>query len=178
MPRDLSTLAPPPLAGRTCCECGAVVPDEFESCDALFGSILLPLSERGQRSPDAFRLARLLVDAFGMQHQERSGKSAKSYAAHLTGLACGVEYNCAQWLYADLQSWLSRPTTAIALQRPPSLAFRGQLTIRFVFDALDERELDRRIPVWAADVWAAYATQQDLVRRWIRQATGSRHLLT
>jgi hypothetical protein len=139
-------------------------------------SILLPLSERGQLSPEAFRLARLLVDAFGMQHPARSGKSRKSYAAHLTGLACGIEYQCAQWLYADLQRWLSRESSTAGLQRPSPPAMLGRLTIRYVFDAPDQTEADRRIPIWAKEVWAAYSTQHELVRGWIRQATGNRHL--
>jgi hypothetical protein len=171
MPRDLSTLAPPPLNGRTCTECGAQIPPGFGSCDELFMFILTPLSQRGQDSPEAFRLARLFVDTFGMQHPARSGKSPKSYAAHLTGLACGVEYNCSRWLYADLQKWLNRPAAQSGLRRPVDLPSRGTLTVRFIYDAPDQAEADRRIPVWARDVWEAYAPQHELSRSWIRAAS-------
>ena len=134
-------------------------------------SILTPLSVHGQASPEAFRLARLFVDTFGMQHPARSGKSPKSYAAHLTGLWCGVEYNGASWLYAALQRWLNRPVAQTGLTRPSDLSYRGALTVRHIYDAANEIEADTRIHEWAGAVWSAYAPQHDLVKGWITKAT-------
>ena len=171
MPRDLSKWLPLPLVDSTCTECGAVVPPEFGSCDELFMSILRPLGMEGVDSPQAAALARLLVDTFGMQHPQRSNKSAKSYAAHLTGLCCGVEYNGAQSVYAALQRWLSRRVEDIGITRPTEPEFRGALTIRYVYDAHTPEEFAVRLFQWAEEVWLAYSSQQEIARDWIRRAT-------
>jgi len=171
MPRDLSTLLPPPLENSTCTECGAVVPPEFASCDELFMSILRPLGMEGADSPQAAALARLLVDAFAMQHPARSCKSAKSYAAHLTGLCSGVEYNGSQSVYAALQRWLSRRVEDIGITRPTEPEQRGKLTIRYIYGAPTPEERAARLHEWAQELWSAYWSQQDLARDWIRRAT-------
>ena len=172
MPRDLSKFIAPDLVGSKCTECGAKVPDEFSSCDELFMSVLTPLGLRWTESPDIAALHRLLVDTFAMQHPKRSCKSAKSYAAHLTGLCCGVEYNGAQSIYAALQSWLNGPVEAIGISRPTEPDDRGALTIRYVYDAETQTELAVRMHKWAQEVWEAYASQHEIARNWIRKATG------
>jgi len=163
---------PPDLVDATCTECGAQVPAEFHSCDELFMSILTPLGLRGADSPDAAALSRLLVDTFAMQHPRRSCKSAKSYAAHLTGLCCGVEYNGAPSVYAALQRWLSAPAQASGITRPTEPDDRGALTIRYIHDAGSEAELAARVHAWARDVWAAYSSQHEMARDWIARALG------
>jgi len=172
MPRDLSKFVAPDLVDSRCTECGAQVPAEFTSCDELFMSILTPLGLRGVESPDAAALGRLLVDTFGMQHPQRSCKSVKSYAAHLSGLCCGVEYNGAQSVYAALQRWLNGPAEAIGISRPTEPDCRGALTIRYVHDAETEAELGARVHQWARVVWEAYTSQHEIAREWIRMATG------
>ena len=170
MPRDLKTLMPPDLVDSRCTECGAEVPPEFSSCDALFMSLLTPLGMSQVDSPDTAPLARLFVDTFGMQHPRRSCKSAKSYAAHLTGLCCGVQYNGAPSVYAALQKWLNGPVEAIGIARPTEPDYRGTLTVRYVYDALTEAEFAARVHEWARDVWQAYSSQHELARSWIRKA--------
>ncbi|MBC7248999.1 MAG: hypothetical protein H5T62_01815 [Anaerolineae bacterium] len=172
MPRDLSKFMPPPLVDSRCTECGAEVPAQFSSCDELFMSVITPLGLRWAESPDIARLQRLIIDTFGMQHPKRSCKSAKSYAAHLTGLCCGVEYNGAQSVYAALQRWLNGPVEAIGITRPTEPDYRGTLTIRYVYDAETEEEFVARVYEWAREVWAAYASQHEMTRQWIKQALG------
>lgn len=172
MPRDLSKFIAPDLVDSKCTECGAEVPAEFTSCDELFMSILTPLGFRWQGSPDVAALGRLVVDTFGMQHPKRSCKSAKSYAAHFTGLCCGVEYNGAKSVYAALQRWLNGPAEAIGITRPTEPDYRGALTIRYVYDAETEAELAARVHEWAKDVWEAYSSQHEIARNWIRKAIG------
>ena len=172
MPRDLSRFVAPDLVDSKCTECGAQVPDQFTSCDELFMSILTPLGLRWAESPDIARLHRLVVDTFGMQHPERSCESAKSYAAHFTGLCCGVEYNGAQSIYAALQRWLNGPAEAIGITRPTEPDYRGTLTIRYVYDAKTEAELVAHVHEWAEEVWDAYSSQHEIARNWIRRATG------
>ena len=122
-------------------------------------------------SPDAAALFRLFVDTFAMQHPQRSCKSAKSYAAHFTGLCCGVEYNGAKSLYAALQRWLNGPAEAIGITRPIEPDYRGALTIRYVYDAQTEAEFAARVREWAREVWEAYSSQHEIARNWIRKAT-------
>ena len=171
MPRDLSKFMPPDLVDSRCTECGAQVPAEFTSCDEFFISLLTPLGLRGMESPEATALFRLFVDTFAMQHPQRSCKSAKSYAAHFTGLCCGVEYNGAQSLYAALQRWLNGPAEAIGITRPTEPDDRGALTIRYVYDAQTEAEFAARVHEWAREVWEAYSSQHEIARNWIRKAT-------
>lgn len=170
MPRKLKTLMPPPLVDHHCAECGALVPPQLGSCDELFMSVLTPLGMAQVDLPEGNPLARLLVDTFGMQHPARSCKSAKSYAAHVTGLCCGVEYGAAQSVYSALQRWLSGPVAAIGIVRPVAPEFHGALTIRYVYDAANEDERAVRLQVWARDVWQAYASQHELVRGWVEKA--------
>jgi len=170
MPRDLKTLMPPPLVDGCCTECGAAIPPEFGSCDELFMALLTPLGMSQIELPEGNPLARLFVDAFGMQHPARSCKSAKSYAAHFTGLCCGVECGGAQSVYSALQRWLNGPVASIGIIRPTEPEFRGTLTVRYACDARNEAEFAARVHEWARDVWQAYASQHELVRSWMRKA--------
>jgi hypothetical protein len=170
MPRDLKTLMPPPLVDGRCTECGALIPPEFGSCDELFMTLLTPLGMSDVDLPEGNPLARLFVDTFGMQHPARSCKSAKSYAAHVTGLCCGVEYGGAQSVYSALQRWLNGPVQAIGITRPSEPQYRGTLTVRYAYDAADDGEFAARVHEWARDVWQAYASQHELVRSWVRKA--------
>jgi hypothetical protein len=135
-------------------------------------SILTPLGSRWAESPDIARLHRLIVDTFGMQHPERSCNSAKSYAAHLTGLCCGVEYNRAPSVQAALQRWLNGPAQAIGIARPTEPDYRGGVTIRDVYDAESEGELAARVQEWAQEVWQTCSAQHDIARNWITKAMG------
>lgn len=77
MPRDLSKLMPPDLVDSQCTECGAQVPAEFGSCDALFMSILTPLGMRGEESPEAaarvHAWAKEVWEAHASQHELARG---------------------------------------------------------------------------------------------------------
>lgn len=172
MPRDLGKFIAPDLVDSTCTECGAQVPAGFTSCDELFISILTSLGLRWHESPDVAALGRLVVDVFAMQHPKRSCKSAKSYAAHFTGLCCGVEYNGAPSIYVALQRWLNGPVEAIGITRPTEPDCRGALTIRYIYDAETEAELAAHVYEWARDVWEAYSSQHEIARNWIKRATG------
>jgi hypothetical protein len=170
MPRDSSRFIAPELVDSKCTECGAEVPAEFTSCDELFLSVLTPLWSGWAGSPDVAALGRLIVDTFGMQHPKRSCKSAKSYAAHLRDLCCGVEYNGAQSVYVALQRWLNGPAEAIGITRPTEPDYRGALTVRYVFDAETEAEATAGVHAWAREVWEAYASQHEIARTWTRRA--------
>ncbi len=97
---------------------------------------------------------------------------AKSYAAHFTGLCCGVEYNGAPSVYAALQKWLNGPVEGIGITRPTEPEYRGALTIRNAYDIKSDAEFAARLREWAREVWAAYAPQHELARSWIEKALG------
>lgn len=139
----------------SCLACGANVSGGGEGCNALWHELFYS----GASHPAAF-------DAYCMQHLEQYCASAKSYAAHLTRLCCGVEFGGDPRVYAAIQKWLNgnRP-----LEKPPLLPFLGSLTIADIRDASPTDRV-RVTQVWVEDVWAAYASQHELAREWIRQA--------
>jgi len=112
----------------------------------------------------------LAFDAYCLQHPETYCRSAKSYAAHLTRLCCGLEYDGDPAVYAAIQRWLNG---AVPLEKPEVLARRGTLTVADVARARDGQEYIERVRAWAENVWAAYATQHDRAHTWLRAAIGT-----
>lgn len=100
-----------------------------------------------------------------MQHVERYGHSAKSYAAHLTGLCCGVEHGSDPKIYAAIQRWLNGK---VALDKPPILSQRGSMTIVDVLADQDVEKTRTRVQEWADCVWDAYVTQHEIARDWLK----------
>ena len=82
------------------------------------------------RSPPAWyadvrygRVYRVAFDAYCMQHPEDYGASARSYAAHLVGLCCGVERAGDAKAYRAIPHWLNGPKT---IEKPDAPADRGR----------------------------------------------------
>ena len=149
-----------------CPLCGAAEVGGFAGCDRLF-------HELGHLATVDLQLAavhRLAVDAYCMQHVEEYGKSAKSYAAHLTGLCCGIEQAGKSTLYAALQRWLNG---SVALDKPDLLHNRGSVTIADIYAIHESTGKATRIRLWAATVWTAYESQHVLARTWIQSANGA-----
>ena len=138
-----------------CPDCGALVSGAREGCNALWHELFYS----GATTVAAF-------DAYCMQHLEQYCASAKSYAAHLTRLCCGVEFDGDPRVYAAIQKWLNGNRL---LEKPSILPFLGSMTITDIRDA-SPTERTRVTQAWVADVWAAYAPQHELAREWIRQA--------
>jgi len=111
----------------------------------------------------------LAFDTYCMQHPATYCRSAKSYAAHLTRLCCGLEYDGDREVYAAIQKWLNGK---VDLQRPEVQSNLGQVTIADVRAARTGEEYMQRVRVWAENVWAAYAAQHDLAHTWIESALG------
>jgi hypothetical protein len=116
----------------------------------------------------------LAFDTYCMQHVAKYCVSAKSYAAHLSRLCCGVEYDRSPAVYGALQKWLNGKTAVV---KPEVLPFLGTLTIVDVVAAQDADEPRARILAWAEDVWDAYASQQALARDWVKAALKSQGLV-
>ncbi len=149
-----------------CCpECGAPVAGGREGCQAVFDG-LAAQAFSDLRYGAVYQLA---FDAYCMQHPARYCRSAKSYAAHLTRLCCGIEHDGAPEVYAAIQRWLDG---RVDLERPATLSRRGQMTVVDVRAAQNPEEHKQLVRAWAGSVWEAYTAQHDLARRWIAVALG------
>ncbi len=153
------------MSDDRCPECGAAVSGGQAGCQALFDELTLRAYSDVRYAVDR----RLIVDVYCMQHVEPYCHSAKSYAAHLTGLCCGVEHGGDPRIHTAVQRWLNGK---VNLGKPTVLSFRGHITIVDVRGARDVEEYVRLAQAWARDVWEAYASQHDIARRWLKMALG------
>ena len=106
-----------------------------------------------------------------MQHPERYCRSAKSYAAHLTRLCCGLERGGDPWLYGAIQKWLNG---AVASEKPEAPSDRGRITVADLRAARNAEEHTRLAHDWATSVWEAYTAQHDMARNWIQAALSAK----
>lgn len=146
-----------------CPECGGAVTGGRAGCEAYFDTLRY-------LAPEDYRVAaihRLAFDTYCMQHVETYCRSAKSYAAHLVGLCCGVERQGDPALYDAIYRCLNG---SVALDKPPILRERGRLTLVNVWSPEHIEESVRKVRLWAEDVWAAYRSQHELARAWAKDA--------
>ena len=153
----------PPLS--ICPDCGAPVPGGREGCQALWNAIAAQAFTDLQYAS----VRDLAFDAYCMQHLERYCRSAKSYAAHLTRLCCGLEYAGNPQVYAAIQNWLNGTPP---VSRPQDLPFLGKITVADVAAAQTGDAFRMLAHEWAESVWEAYTPQQALARSWVRLALG------
>jgi len=153
-------------AAEGCPQCGAPVRGGRAGCQRLFDEVLA--LEFGD-----YRYARehrLMVDAYALQHPAEYMRSAKSYAAHLTGVCAALEGDGTADVNRAVQKWLNGPQ---AFERPdhPGPRQRGGLTILHVHEAGEPEEHARRVRAWARSAWEAWRAYHSLARRWIEEAT-------
>jgi hypothetical protein len=166
-----STHSIAPAAG--CPECGAAVSRGREACQKLFDAVLA--REFGDYRYG--RLHRLTVDVYSLQHPAEYMRSAKSYAAHLTGMYAALEQGNTVETNRAVQRWLDG---ARVLRRPdnPPPRQRGVLTIIHVHEAVDPEDHIRRVREWALSAWAAWGAYHQFARQWVEQATADRRAVT
>jgi len=147
-----------------CGSCGLAVEGGSEGCQRLLESI-------GLREFEDMRFARYhraVVDVYAMQHPDRYGRSAKSFAAHLTGLSAWLEDESrAPVVNASVQRWLSGPSP---IDRPELPASYGAVTIRELVDETDPVRYGHTLRRWARSTWDAYAPLHGIARGWIALA--------
>jgi hypothetical protein len=103
-------------------------------------------------------------DAFCMQHLPEYCLSAKSYAAHLTRLYIGVEYDSDPKQLAAVQYWLNG---TVSLTKPAQLATVGTRTVCDVYWAEARGQITTQVAqLWIADVWQAYRPYHPLAKEW------------
>ncbi|MDP9266655.1 MAG: DUF5946 family protein [Chloroflexota bacterium] len=149
----------------TCAGCHLAVEGGTEACQALFDRMTLRVMSDARYA----RVHRLAVDAYTLQHPDRYCRSAKSLAAHLTGMCCGLEHGGSEATYAALQQWLNG-RSPVEKSRIP--AFRGATTLADALAAEDPVAHARAVEEWARSTWEAYAPLHALARRWIAEALG------
>jgi hypothetical protein len=152
--------------GDRCPECGGHIEGGRGGCQALFDEITYAMSED-------LRIAaihRLALDTYSMQHVESYCESAKSYAAHLIGLGWGIRHLDSPAPVAPVLEVLDRK---IKLVKPPLLSERGTITLPDVMTGYHESgdvdELVRHVRQWSKAVWEAYASQHEIVQKWLKE---------
>lgn len=150
-----------------CPDCGAAVDGGRAGCQKLFDEILA-------REFGDYRYAsehRLTVDAYSLQHPAEYMRSAKSYAAHLTGMYAALEIENTTSANRAVQRWLGGRKI---LKRPgePAQQERGTFTIVHPYEAETPEEHLRRVREWAVSTWAAWYSYHDLAKQWVAEATG------
>lgn len=146
-----------------CPACGAKVANGRDGCQALFHGLTMKAYEDNRYG----RYHRLIVDIYAMQHLDPYCLSAKSYAAHLTGLCCGVEMGGETRVNSAVQKWLNGRSN---LEKPPILPHLGALTIADLPANATPEAFNAFIHQWATAVWDAYQSQHALARHWIALA--------
>ena len=146
-----------------CNLCGAVIPDGFGSCDAIFHTVL----EREYRDP-AFGEAHLFtVDAYALQHSEKH--SRRSNAFHLMRLCWLVEHGgSASIRQAHRQGHARHDGREESYRSFPFLespVSRGELTVRSLLTAPTPEDHERLAQAWGRSVWNAWSGHQ----RWARE---------
>lgn len=106
-----------------------------------------------------------------LQHPERYCVSAKSLAAHLTGLAWALEHAGDDRGLGLLQRWLNGQPY---IQKPAVPRERGSLTIAGVAAAADVAAYSRELDRWARTTWDAYADLHETAREWISRSPAGR----
>jgi len=147
-----------------CQGCGLQVAGGTAGCQAIFDEFRA--REMSELAP-TYASTRLTVDVYCLQHPDRYCVSAKSLAAHLTGVGWAVERGGGEWGLRQLQRWLD---TGPKLEKPALPAGHGALTIADVTGAADTDAYIGALDRWARSTWMAYSELHDIAGRWIEAA--------
>jgi hypothetical protein len=151
------------FSAERCPACGAIVAGGRDGCQTVFDE----LTARAYADFAYASVRDLAFDTYCLQHLESYCRSAKSYAAHLMRLCCGLEYDGDPQVYEAIQRWLNG---AAKIEKPQVLSQLGSLTVIDVCEASNAENHVRLVRAWAANVWEAYRSQHDLAHAWIRAA--------
>lgn len=153
-----------------CAGCGLVVEGGTAGCQAIFEE----LTARDFSLVAYFRVHRMLVDTYCLQHPDPYCISAKSLAAHLMGLCWLIEHDGARAVGSEkLREWLDGTSR---LDKPELPSFRGKLTIADVHHTADPAAHGEAVERWARSTWEAYSPLHALARQWIQQALNGQKL--
>jgi len=147
-----------------CAGCGLTVPGGTAGCQEIMDEVLA----RDFSSPAYFRVHRMMVDTYSLQHPDRYCLSAKSLAAHLTGLCWLLEHGGSRATGSEaLRRWLDGTPQ---IEKPELPSFRGELTIALARAAADPEGYADAVDRWARSTWASYVTLHPIARAWVHAA--------
>lgn len=147
-----------------CDGCGLAITGATAGCQSLMDELLA----RDFTDATYFRVHRLLVDTYCLQHPEQYCVSFKSFAAHLVHACWSLESGGTRAIPSEaIRRWVERHPQ---LAKPELPDFRGALTIADVAKASGPAEHGRAVDEWARSTWAAYSALQPLAREWLRAA--------
>jgi len=147
------------------CEgCGLRVAGGAVGCQAMFDEFRA--REMSELAP-SYASTRLTVDVYCLQHPDRFCVSAKSLAAHLTGLGWALERGGGEWGLRKLQRWLD---SSPKLDKPALPAGHGAVTIADLASAPDTDAYMTALDRWARSTWTAYSELHEIAARWIDAA--------
>ncbi len=155
---------------KRCRECGALLPPAIDTCVGVYERVLV--REFGDERLDFVH--RLTVDSYSLQHPGTYCRSARSLAAHLTGLCWVFDYGGDPGIDAALRRWLDTLPSAIHLLTPPESP--GGLTIVDVRDALSRDSHAERVIQWARCVWESWSEHHDTAQAWVETARASGYI--
>ena len=144
-----------------CGGCGLAIVGGETACQALFDAFRL--RETAELAP-SYASTRLTVDVYCLQHPDRYCVSAKSLAAHLTGLAWAIERGGSDAGLRALQRWLNG---RVDITKPQVPGFRGTVTIGDLRDVNDRGSYLLAVDGWTRSTWDAYAPLHATARLWI-----------
>jgi len=144
-----------------CSGCGLQIAGGEPACQALFDAFRV--REAAELAP-SYASTRLTIDVYCLQHPDRYCASAKSLAAHLTGLAWAIERGGSDAGLRALQRWLNG---RVEISKPPLPELRGTVTVGDLRDINDRASYLVAVDRWSRSTWDAYAALHATARRWI-----------
>jgi hypothetical protein len=133
-------------------------------CQALFDEFRV---REAAELAASYSATRLTIDVYCLQHPDRYCVSAKSLAAHLTGVGWALEKGGDE---SGLRALQRRLNGKIELVKPPVPTYRGEITIADVAGVDGTEAYETAVERWARSTWAAYSSLHGIARAWIDQA--------
>jgi len=149
-----------------CPHCGARDVGGEDGCKEFFQEVV----GREFSRPEIFQVHRLTVDAYSLQHPDQYMKSAKSAAAHLTGMCWAMEGADDPSVSNSLSRFLDGAPKFTRPEPVPPPGKRGELTIVDVLSAPDSMEHIKRVKEWARMAWDSWADHHAQARLWVEEA--------
>jgi len=154
------------LRGDDCPHCGAQAVGGEDGCNELFREVV----GREFSRPELFRVHRLTVDAYSLQHPDQYMKSAKSAVAHLTGMCWAMEGDHDPSVSVALSRFLDGNPRFPKPEPVPAPGQRGTMTILDIHSAPDSAEHIDRVKGWALQAWESWSDHHEQARRWVAAA--------
>ena len=137
-----------------------------EGCNELFQEVV----GREFSRPELFKVHRLTVDSYSLQHPDRYMKSAKSAVAHLVGMCWAMEDIDDPSVSMAISRFLDGTPDVTRPEPVPDSGNRGSVTVVDVYLAPDSVEHIERVRAWAEGAWEAWADHHARARKWLVEA--------